>query len=708
MRLSWQREWSKAADMRTLLRLIPVCCVLSVGGLGSVPAATSQWARLDESGRLEYGTTERGDRIMDFSHAGYGGGGVALPDVAVVETVRPSGGEDDAVVIQAALDRAASRPLQDGFRGAVLLAPGSYLCPRPITIEADGVVLRGSGSGAPGDEVSSLQLTGEPHTAIIIRRATGGRGQPPADEAGVATRIADAYVPSGAQSFTVADAAGFTVGDAVLIRRRVTAEWIRFMEMHDLVREGRPQTWLRAGTHTTTERTIAAINGRTLTLDVPLADAFDARHTGPGGVEVRKASPPARVVRAGIERLHIAAPRQEISHSQPHFTALRLDGEDCWVRDVVCDETMNSVGVSGRRHTLERVVVRRKARHQGASKPAEFAPNGSQVLLDRCAVEGDNVWFVATGAGVAGPLVILNGEFSGASRAESHQRWSTGILFDNCRAPAGGIELRNRGSMGSGHGWSMGWGVIWNCVAKDYLVQNPPGARNWLIGSTGLRQAAPRPFGVGPDLPGGTDDSPGVPVAPKSLYLAQLAERLGPEALRAIGYGSTDPASTVRPQPLMPPEATPVAAESRARSPNLATDRPVLATNMRGGDRKFAPWLALDDDDGTFWSTDDDAREPQLEFDTEGALLIDAVELGEAAGMAGRVQSWRVEGFTGGSWQLLAEGEGIGARLQREFPPAKVWKVRLTILRSIRAPAICHLGIYRAGGNESPVRPRAP
>lgn len=668
---------------------------LALVAAGSARAASSQWVRLSEASRLVYWTTERGDRVMDFSHAGYRGGGVALPEVPVVETVQPSGGEDDAAVIQAAIDRVAAMPLRDGFRGTVLLAPGRYRCPRTITIGADGVVLRGSGSGASAGEVSTLELTGEPHPAVVVRRATAGRGPTVPDETGVATRIAQEYVPSGAAAFEVADATGFAVGDPVLIRRTVTDEWIRFMGMHDLVRDGRPQTWLRVGSHTTTERTIAAVAGRRITLDVPLAEAFDTRHTGPAGVAVLKIVPPARVARVGLEHLHILAPRQEISHSQPHFTALRLNGEDCWVRDVVCDETMNSVGVSGRRHTLERVRVRRQAKHQGASKPAEFAPNASQVLLDRCAVEADNVWFVATGAGVAGPIVILNGEFTGASRAESHQRWSTGILFDNCRAPAGGIELRNRGSMGSGHGWSMGWGVIWNCVAKDYLVQDPPGARNWIIGSTGQRKAAPRPFGTGPELPGGTDDSPGVPVEPKSLYLAQLAERLGPDALRALGYASTDPASAFRPNPLAPTAENSAAAGSRGGSRNLARDRPVLATNMRGGDRQFAPWLALDDDDQTYWSTDDEAKEPRLEFDTEGAVVIDAVELGEAAGQTGRVQAWRVEGFTSGSWQALAEGEGIGERVRRGFPATTVWKVRLTILRSAGAPAIRHLGIFR-------------
>jgi len=308
------------------------------------------------------------------------------------------------------------------------------------------------------------------------------------------------------------------------------------MQMHDLVRDGRPQTWIRTGTTLVTERAIATISGNSFTLDVPLSDSFNAQFLNPPGTVVAKVRPPARITQAGVEHLHIESPPQAISHSQPHFTALRINGQDCWARDLVIDETMNSVGVGGRRITLQRVTVNRKALHQGSSRPAEFAPNGGQVLLDRCMVNADNVWFAATGSGVAGPIVLLNCVFNGTSRAESHQRWSTGMLYDNCRAPQGVIELRNRGSMGSGHGWSMGWGVIWNCVAGEYIVQNPPGSANWMIGCIGQSKLAPRPFGSAPNLPEGILDSHGTPVTPRSLYLTQLAERLGPQALTALGY----------------------------------------------------------------------------------------------------------------------------------------------------------------------------
>ena len=488
-------------------------------------AAHSEWVIEDANGKLAYKITERGDRIMDFSHAGYMGGGVGIPNVPVKASIKPCGG-DDTAAIQNAIDELSSLAATGEIRGAIELAEGTFHCSNTITISTSGIVLRGAGTN------TIIQLTGQPHNAITIR-APSSRGR--AEELGQTT-IADNYVPSGTLKFNVRDATSLALGNVIEIRRPVTQEWIEFMGMHDLTRDNKPQTWLRAENYTVHERRIDGISGKTITLNVPLADSFDKRFLGTNGARVFKVKSTGRLMEVGIEKLRIVSPPQPISHTQPHFTAIRMNAEYAWIRDVLIEETMNSVAVSGRCITLQNVSVVRKARHEGSSRPAEFAPNGTQVLMDRCSVTGDNIWFAGMGSGVSGPVVMLNCTFNGDGRAESHQRWSTGALYDNCKAPNGGLDFRNRGSMGSGHGWTMGWGVAWNCEAKDYMIQNPPGAMNWMIGCIGENKAAPRPFGKAPMLPKGIEDSPGKHVEPQSLYLAQLKARLGAQALKNIGY----------------------------------------------------------------------------------------------------------------------------------------------------------------------------
>ena len=77
-------------------------------------------------GRLAYTPDTQGNAVVDFSHAGYGGGGVALPDVPARIVLGPEGGAHRQR-IQAAIDAvSAMAPDANGFRGAVLLRPGEY------------------------------------------------------------------------------------------------------------------------------------------------------------------------------------------------------------------------------------------------------------------------------------------------------------------------------------------------------------------------------------------------------------------------------------------------------------------------------------------------------------------------------------------------------------------------------------------------------
>lgn len=482
--------------------------------------ATSEWVYANAKGKLEYKTLPAGDRIMDFSYAGYMGGGVRIPDVAEKISLRPGPG-DNSGAIQQAIDEVSKLKPVNGFRGAVVLQPGSYDCEKTINIDADGVVLRGNGSA------TVLNLTGKPHACIMVR------GRVATKVIGDSTIIADRYVAAGSFSFSVENAGHFSTGDTIRITRRITPEWIEFMGMDKLVRDGKKQTWVSGVIET--ERVIRAIEQNKITVDVPLNDSYDSKYTGP--VSVQKISSTGMLHQIGIENFKIVSPAQSVTISEGHHRAFIFSGlSDGWARYLEIFNTVNSVSVTGRRITVDNIRIVHDVPTIGAAKPADLNGSGYQILFNRCYIKGDNLFFFGTGAKVTGPIVVLNSVFEGNGWIQPHQRWATGLLIDRCEVPGGGIDFMNRGSMGSGHGWAIGWAVAWNCMAKSYLNQMPPGAANWVIGSQGEHQLRAIPFNSLPYLPEGIYDSPGRPVTPSSLYLAQLAERLGKQALVNIGY----------------------------------------------------------------------------------------------------------------------------------------------------------------------------
>src|SRR6187551_859230 len=103
------------------------------------PTASRVYPGID--GKLSYLPDEFGNTIHDASHAGYGGGGVAIPTLPVRETLWPVPG-DNTQHLQAAIDRvAAMAPDANGFRGALLLRAGYYRMATPVRIQASGIVL---------------------------------------------------------------------------------------------------------------------------------------------------------------------------------------------------------------------------------------------------------------------------------------------------------------------------------------------------------------------------------------------------------------------------------------------------------------------------------------------------------------------------------------------------------------------------------------
>jgi hypothetical protein len=414
---------------------------------------------------------------IDFSYAGYGGGGVSVPLAPAAISVRPSG-VDDTELLQGALDRVSALPLRaDGLRGAVLLRPGRYRVAGRLQIRASGVVLRGSAN-------TTIVATGKGRRTLI---EIGNAADP---ATGTPVRIVDELVPAGGRTLTLDNAGGLKTGDRIVITRPSTPEWIAALKMRGLPGNYANQRldWTPGSRNLVWDRSVAQVDaGRNrVTLDAPITTALERRYGG-GTVELVSTGPP--MAHAGIENLTLegefdaANPRDE-EHS---WIAVALDRvEDAWVRGVVARHFAGSavrVGPRARRVTVEACRSEQPVSEPGGYRRQAFLVEGQQVLVRRCwSEQGMNDF--AVGLLAAGPNVFLD---STASRAlgpsGSFESWASGVLYERVHIEGAGLWLTNDSSRAQAAGWTAANSVIWNCDTKDIEAHGPEGADNVIVRS---------------------------------------------------------------------------------------------------------------------------------------------------------------------------------------------------------------------------------
>lgn len=473
-----------------------------------------------DDGKLVYNPMPSGDRIPDFSNCGYMGGGVAIPNVPVRATLEPKSG-DDTKRIQAAIDEVSQRtPDRNGFRGAVLLKKGRYHVRGTLRIGASGVVLRGEGDGPDGTIIRAAGT--EKRTLITI----AGEGTP-REVRGSRTRILDEYVPVGARSFRVEDGSKFKVGDAVIVHRPSTEEWIRAIGMHAF--EAKPdgstiEPWKPGTRDLRSDRVITAIRGDEITIDAPLCNSLDQRY---GGGTMYKYDFPGRIRQVGVERLRSESDYASEFDEAHAWTFIKFDAvENAWVRFVTTKYYGFGLVAMGRQSkwiTVEDSLCLDPKSEIRGDRRYSFQMTGQLLLVQRCyAREGRHDY--AMDSISPGPNVFVDCATDN-SHADTgpHHRWSVGTLHDNLHIRGHKIRVRNAGNEGTGHGWTGANMVLWNCSAEEIVIERPPTANNWAIGSVALKRKGD-----------GTWDRWWEPVQPRSLYYAQLAERMGDEAVAAV------------------------------------------------------------------------------------------------------------------------------------------------------------------------------
>ena len=498
----------------------------------------SELAHYGASGRLVTPLDAQGNRIADFSTAGYRNSEVALPDVAQVidpsrwVSVSPTGG-DDTASIQAAIDQVGAMSLDaGGFRGVVQLTAGEFRIADTIEILNSGVVLHGAGDGDDPNVDTILLGTDTRQYDLVHIGSTGGfpRG------AGGTTQIVDEYVPVGASSFRVADPSGLAIGDDVIVRRPVTAAWIDALDM-------RQYGWSETSSQFRQDylRTVTHIDGDRVFINAPVMHALDQQY---GTSTIFKYTYAERIENVGVENIRgksVFSGATDENHAAS-FIVIR-EAQDVWVRNITGQHfiyaTVHAAGQS-MRVTVDDAQSLDPVSQITGGRRYPFNIDGQFVLMRNLFSEEGRHDFVNNSSWRnRGPNVFLDAvAVNSHSSTGPHQRYSVGALYDTV-VTDDMIEARNRGSFGTGHGWGGANYVFWNTQANEYIVQNPPTAQNWVIGGQGTIVDEDR-FGT---QPSGIYSGHGTPIdfqdaanPTNSLFVAQQNERLADPAAQRREY----------------------------------------------------------------------------------------------------------------------------------------------------------------------------
>ena len=399
--------------------------------------------------------------------------------------------------------------------------------------------------------------------------------------------ILNRYVPVGSNSFRIKDikhidliAPGegemvpvqpefewrirpsFEIGDRIIVERSGNMDWINEIKMNQIPPRpdgGRITQWSPFDLQF--ENIVEEIEGDRIWLKYPIMNAIEQQW---GGGRIYACQDPGRINNIAIENLRAVSfwkPNEEGVDDTRHADRfLDFDNvKNAWVRNVTVEHFYStngsfSTGRGSKGITFKNssTLVADRSYYAGTgydSSGRTYGPTGVYVGRYGWRLQGQGALVIGAyainsrhayslGARVTGPNVFFDAVAEQSlTWSEPHHRWAAGGLFDNIEESYG-IALMNRLRYGSGHGWAAANFAAWNTSGGDLVTERPPTAQNWAIGHKGNRRNGPfhswnmQNYGYSY----GYWESLGSHVEPKSLFLNQLKDRLGQEALYNIGY----------------------------------------------------------------------------------------------------------------------------------------------------------------------------
>ena len=246
----------------------------------------------DSNNRLVYVSDGEGNRIVDFSHAGYKGGTVDLPQMDVKVTISHVSG-DNTANIQDAIDTvAALTPNASGHRGAVLLQKGTYRVSGVIYIHTSGVVLRGEGQDNTGTVIVGTGTDQMIGLGVVVVKSSI-LSEP--IEPSTTQQITSEIVPVGSRTFEVENGSMYSIGDRLIIQHPATDAWLAAIRYGDTAGDSVPWVPFQGDLTMKFEGMVTAIVGNKVKLDSPIYSEPGARCHKPRcpGIRVSESSPNA-------------------------------------------------------------------------------------------------------------------------------------------------------------------------------------------------------------------------------------------------------------------------------------------------------------------------------------------------------------------------------------------------------------------------------
>ena len=472
------------------------------------------------------------DQMPDFSRVGYHYGDREIPDVPVKITLSPPSNpdEDSWDMIQNAINTVPTP-------GAILLTAGTYKVSKGLKLTRSGVVLRGEGVATSIYCTATEQIPNLIQIGNVISKTLSTYSD-----------ITAQYVPCGQMWVPVQDPSVFAVGDHVFLYRPATENWLDAIHMREIPMNasGTTTQWTPAAYKMYWDRIVTAIEGDKIYLDNPVVMGIGTPEgvSGDWGTgRLYKGSWP-RVMECGVENM-ILDTRYDPSlvdeegnyiDEEHAWSAVEVyAAQHCWVAHVTTRSfgycCVNLRGGSKNITVWDCHSTAPVSQITGSRRYAFHIYFGELCLVKDCTCEYDRHQFV-TGARVPGPSVFHNCTATNTrsdTQAGPHQRWATGILWDNVVSDAR-IEIQDRCWSGSGHGWTGVNCVLYNCEAPRLVCQSPwASGQNWAIGCIGEKWDHTWDYWNTPlgdnNRPDGIWISPGEHVTPESLWAHQITER---------------------------------------------------------------------------------------------------------------------------------------------------------------------------------------